>query len=103
MVQVSAVTPAPVPGGGGWMADCVVLGCDGVGATFCTPTSRAIDADGPTDQNGITTLSGTIRAGGFSTGLWVMVRGNIATGACYCPGEPICLPITTVSPDIGSI
>jgi hypothetical protein len=77
-----------------------VLGCDEAWTTLCVPVSRAIDADGPTDENGITTLSGTIRAGGFGTGLWVMVRGQVATGECNCPAEPICLPITVVSPDI---
>ena len=79
--------------------DIWVLGCDS-GMTPCAPAWRAIDADGPTDENGMTTLSGTIRAGGSGTGLWLMVRGQAATGVCHCSAELICLPITLVSPDI---
>ncbi len=80
--------------------DIWLYGCDEAWTTLCFPLSRAIDADGPTDENGMTSLSGAIRAGGFGTGLWLMVRGEAATGECFCGAEPICLPITVVSPDI---
>jgi hypothetical protein len=81
--------------------DIFLYGCDAVWTTLCAPVSQAINADGPTDGNGMTTVSGTIRAGGYGTGLWVMVRGEMATGVCVpsC-ADPICLPITVVSPDI---
>jgi hypothetical protein len=80
--------------------DIYVLGCDNAWTTLCVPVYAAVDADGPTDENGITTISGAIRAGGFGTGLWVMVRGQAATGECFCGAEPICLPLSVVSPDI---
>lgn len=87
-------TPSMPPG------DIWVLGCDEAWTTLCTPLISAIDADAPTDANGLTTVSGAIRAGGSGTGLWVVVGGSIATGEWPACADFICLPITVVSPDM---
>lgn len=92
-VSLECVTISGLPPEDIW-----VFGCDS-GMTLCAPARRAIDADRPSDENGFTTVSGTIRAGGSSTGLFLAVRGWVATGDCPCQ-ELICLPITVVSPDI---
>ena len=80
--------------------DIWLRGCDDVWTTICPPASQAINADHPSDENGMTTISGAIAAGGSVTGLWVIVHNWIATGVSYCLGDFICLPITVVSPDI---
>lgn len=69
------------------------VGCDG-NMSLCGG-SACINADGPTDSNGHTTISGTIGAGGYAEGVNVVVMG-IVIG---CP-EPTCLPITVRSPDM---
>jgi len=88
--------PAPgMPPGDLWL-----LGCDDLWTTLCAPFYSSIDADATTDANGMTTISGAIRGGGSGSGLWVVVGGSIATGEWFPCGDPICLPITVVSPDI---
>jgi len=61
--------------------------------------SHAIDADGPTDLQGQTTISGAMAAGGCDDGLWVIVQGIVLSDPADC-GVPLCLPYTVRSPDI---
>jgi hypothetical protein len=99
-INVQVISDQCSPGPGMPPEDIFLVGCDEQWTTLCPPVYLAIDADAPTDENGMTTISGAIRAGGSGTGLWVIVAGHIATGVCFCDSDFICLPITVVSPDM---
>ncbi|UCG52792.1 MAG: hypothetical protein JSW58_04360 [Candidatus Latescibacterota bacterium] len=73
-------------------SDFWLIGCAD-GLVLCGGSASS-NADGPTDDNGITTISGTIAAGGYDGGLEVVVQGVLIG----CP--VICLPITVPSVDI---
>jgi len=83
--------PAPgIPIPGILASDFWLVGC--TGSLVLCGGSGSINADGPTDAAGFTTISGRLSGGGCDTaGLLVVVQGVIIGG---------CLPIVTVSPDI---
>lgn len=100
-ITVQVIGDQGHPGGPGMPpGDLWVVGCDDAWTAMCSPIYSAIDADAPTDANGMTTIGGAIRGGGSGTGLWVIVAGWPATGEWFPCADPICLPITVVSPDI---
>jgi len=86
----AALFPVPnIPGEDFWLIGCgdLMLLCGG---------ARAIDAAAPTDADGRTTITGSIRAGGCDAGVRVVCQGIVlGNGPC----EPICLPIAVRSPD----
>jgi len=61
--------------------------------------SSAINADGPTDENGFTTISGALAACGNDDGVVVFVEGLAILDPENCT-ERLCLPIRVVSPDV---
>jgi len=79
-----------VPANDYWLFDCndQVALCGG---------SNAINADGPSDADGMTTISGAIAAGGSGDGTLVIVQGVVIED---CEFQPLCLSIAWRSPDI---
>jgi hypothetical protein len=91
-VKDAAGTPiAGIPATDFW-----VIGCSD--NLILVAGSGSINADGPTDANGRTTISGSLMAGGCDiTGLSVVVQGVVLwDAACQ---QRLCLPIETASPD----
>jgi hypothetical protein len=86
---------APIPGISAsdfWLNGCEnnLILCGGGGA---------IDADSATNSDGRTTISGSMAASGCDIeGVWIVVQGVILMDP-QCTGF-LCLPITTVSPDV---
>jgi hypothetical protein len=79
------IIPQDYPGGGYSL-------CDG---------SRSSDADYATDNDGHTTMSGAVAAGGyFGSAVYVVVEGSIVDGPA-CP-HPEPLALTVVSPDMNA-
>ena len=93
-VTVTDITGAPIagiPASDYWLIGCednIVL-CGG---------SHAINADSASNADGVTTISGSLAAGGCDNSLVVSVWGNLATDP---PGSGtlLCLPYDTKSPD----
>jgi hypothetical protein len=83
---------ANIPATDFWLIGCDdnILPCGG---------SHAIDADSMTNQDGVTTISGSFEAGGCEPrGVMAVVQGVVISGRDNC--EPLCLPITTISVDV---
>jgi hypothetical protein len=59
--------------------------------------SASSNADSVTNGAGQTTISGTIRGGGYDAGLQAVIQSTVVTQA---GGAPLVLPITVVSPDL---
>ncbi len=81
-----------VPASDVWLIGCednIVL-CGG---------SAAINADSMTNDNGVTTISGRLAAGGCDSELLVVVMGIVAS-VPGDPNTPLCLPYETKSPDV---
>jgi hypothetical protein len=76
--------------------DIWLVGCNNL-LSLCGG-SAAINASGPTDQDGMTTITGDIAAGGCELGGVRAVISGIAIGAGGC-GDP-CVPVRVKSPDI---
>lgn len=76
-------------------ADIWLVGCNDL-LTLCGG-SGAINASAPTDDNGQTTIDGSMAAGGCDQGVRVVVQG-IVVGAGVC-ADP-CVPVTGRSLDI---
>jgi hypothetical protein len=76
--------------------DLWLIGCPASELILCSGYA-SIDADGPTDDNGYTTMSGTIHAGttGDVTGVSVVIQGEVIG----CPSAT-CLPILVRSFDV---
>ncbi|MDH4038258.1 MAG: hypothetical protein OEX18_15790 [Candidatus Krumholzibacteria bacterium] len=83
-------TPVPnIPPEDFWLIGCndLISLCGG---------ANSINATAPTDENGMTTITGTLAGSGCDAGVRVVVQGIVlGNGAC----APICLPIATRSPD----
>jgi hypothetical protein len=73
-----------------------LIGCNGL-LSLCGG-SGAINASGPTDENGMTTITGDIAAGGCDLGGVRAVVQGVVIGAGGC-GDP-CLPVQVKSSDI---
>jgi hypothetical protein len=80
--------------------DIWVMGCDPLEQLSLCGGSQACSADGPTDSEGHTTISGTIAAGGYSNGLDVVVSGIALYDKSTGCTTYLCLPVATRSPDI---
>jgi hypothetical protein len=83
--------PIPnVPGEDFWLIGCgdLMLLCGGAGS---------INAAAPTDADGRTTITGSIRASGCDAGVRVVCQGVIIGEGPTC--QPTCLPIAVRSPD----
>lgn len=94
LVTVSDDTGAPIPGV--LAADIWLVGCEDI---YLCAGSGSSNADSATNDNGITTISGTIAGGGSDTlGVMVVVQSVIINCRLVCGGP--CLPIMVVSPDI---
>jgi hypothetical protein len=79
-------------------SDIWLLGCGGT-LNLCGG-SGSINADSATNAEGMTTISGSLSAGGCElNGLSVVVQGVVFVEPCW-GADLLCLPITTVSPDI---
>ena len=78
-------------------SDVWLVGCSD-GIVLCGG-SNAINADSMTNDNGVTTISGRLAAGGCDSELLVVVMGIVAT-VPGDPNTPLCLPYYTKSPDI---
>jgi hypothetical protein len=78
-------------------SDVWLVGCSD-GIVLCGG-SNAINADSMTNDNGVTTISGRLAAGGCDSELLVVVMGIVAS-VPGDPGTPMCLPYETKSPDI---
>lgn len=77
-------------------ADFWLVGCNDM--LWLCGQSASIDADGPTDANGETTISGRLAAGGCDVGVRVVVQG-VVLETPECSG-PLCLDIAVRSPDV---
>jgi hypothetical protein len=64
----------------------------------CGQPSRTIDADAPTDANGYTTISGTLKGSGCTDQLYVVVQ-SCRVDDCVIPGY-YALDIKVRSPDL---
>jgi len=94
---------ANVPFGDLWLDDCFVFETP----TFlpCVPIQTSSNADANSDANGSMTVSGTIKGGGCSDHLMVVIQGAPLQDPNFpCDWlnftNPLCLPIATRSPDI---
>ncbi len=93
-VTVSDDTGAPIPGI--LATDFWLVGCEDI---YLCAGSGSSNADSATNDNGVTTISGTIAGGGQdSLGVMVVVQGVIINCRLLCGGP--CLPIIVTSPDI---
>jgi hypothetical protein len=81
-------------------ADVWLIGCDPLEDMILCGGSASSNADHPTDQQGQTTISGPIEAGGCSDGLAVVVQGVIIMDPDDGCSAWLCLPINARSPDI---
>lgn len=89
-ILVKNINGEPVPGV--LASDFWLVGCDDL--ALCSG-SGSIDADSATNNQGMTTISGTMAAGGCDlNGVHVAIFGILAG----CP--PTCLNVSVVSPDL---
>jgi hypothetical protein len=79
-------------------ADISLTGCSPGDLIKLCGGSGAINASGPTDANGVTTITGDIAAGGCDLGGVRVVVQGIAIGAGNC-GDP-CVPVKVKSTDL---
>ncbi len=84
-----------VPATDFWLID-----CDPANTLVLCGGSQSSAADGPTDENGYTTISGTIAAGGYVDGLALVVQGCVVDDPATDCTTPKCLPINVRSVDI---
>lgn len=94
-VVVREADDVPIPGIPA--ADFWLLGCYDEIALCNGPAS--IDATGPTDANGETTIASAMTAGGCDNSVAVVVQGIVLLDPSACT-EPLCLDILVRSPDI---
>jgi hypothetical protein len=80
-------------------ADFWLIACDPADELVLCGGFASCSADGPTDAQGKTTISGPITAGGCAEGLAVVVQGIVLNDPVSC-NSVICLPIKTRSPDL---
>ncbi len=93
-VRDNANVPIPgIPAVDMWL-----VGCND-GLLLCG-NSQGSNADGPTNQLGMTTFSNEPVSGGCDTGLYVVVEGVILQNSLNC--TPLCVPIAARSPDYKS-
>lgn len=86
----------PVPGVD--PRDIWLMGCGG--GDPCLWAGMSI-GDGPTDENGETSLSGTVAAGGMYSGVSVFAYDIVMVSSPDC-SEAICLPVELRSADINN-
>jgi hypothetical protein len=95
-VVVKDMVGAPIPGIPA--SDFWLVGCN-IQLNLCGG-GGAIDADSMTNAEGKTTISGSLAAGGCEpVGVWVVMMGVIIPDPLDCMA-PLCLPISSVSPDV---
>jgi hypothetical protein len=96
LVTAKDNTGAPIPGIPA--ADYWLVGCTDV-LELCGG-SGAINADSASNASGVTTITNALAAGGCELGgVSVVLQGIIIASPLNC-NDPLCLPITTVSPDV---
>ncbi|UCG51931.1 MAG: hypothetical protein JSW58_17500 [Candidatus Latescibacterota bacterium] len=81
-------------------ADFWLIGCDPLEEMVLCSGSASSNADHPTDQQGQTTISGPIAAGGCSDGLALIVQGIIIPDPDADCSVWLCLPINARSSDL---
>jgi len=91
VTDITGFNPLPnIPASDYWPFDCS-------DQTALCGGSASINADGPSDADGIATISGAIAARGSASGTIVIVQGVVIED---CSFVALCLPIVWKSPDI---
>ncbi len=92
-IRIVAINNVGQPVPGILASDIWLIGCENL---YLCAGSGSIDADSATNEQGITTISGTLAAGGGDlNGVYVVIVGIIA-------GCPPCKEMLVVSPDLDS-
>ncbi len=94
-VIYNGVPVAGIPFNDFWL-----LACDPLDDLVLCGGSQSCSADGPTDADGHTTISGTIIAGGCANGLGVVIQGIVIYDKATSCTTVLCLPILARSPDV---